>query len=194
MTKGRRTAIIHLFGYFEKKPERILREAPGVRVAVNSASQNFALNVELALKQAGEYFQFEMGEAAPCAQQLERIPADAEFSDISVKGSYVAAEETVFVRGRATARVRTRCARCLAAVERVLEADIHENFGRAEDANDSDDEDRNVFSGYVIDIAECVYSSLLLNLPIRELCRADCKGLCPICGADRNNERCSCQA
>ena len=33
-----------------------------------------------------------------------------------------------------------------------------------------------------------------LALPMKPLCREDCRGLCPVCGINRNRETCSCQA
>jgi uncharacterized protein len=37
-----------------------------------------------------------------------------------------------------------------------------------------------------------IYESLIVSIPMRILCRADCKGLCPNCGANLNHETCSC--
>jgi uncharacterized protein len=39
-----------------------------------------------------------------------------------------------------------------------------------------------------------VLEQLQLNIPMKPLCRVDCKGLCPRCGADRNASECSCAA
>lgn len=39
-----------------------------------------------------------------------------------------------------------------------------------------------------------VLEQLQLNIPMKPLCRTDCKGLCPRCGADRNAGECSCAA
>jgi len=33
-----------------------------------------------------------------------------------------------------------------------------------------------------------------LALPMKPLCREDCKGLCPVCGINRNRETCTCQS
>ncbi len=46
--------------------------------------------------------------------------------------------------------------------------------------------------GDSIDLREPVMESILLELPVKVLCSEECKGLCPICGADRNVEECSC--
>lgn len=43
-----------------------------------------------------------------------------------------------------------------------------------------------------IDIADQVWESLIVSLPEKVLCSSDCRGLCPICGKDRNKEDCGC--
>ena len=44
-----------------------------------------------------------------------------------------------------------------------------------------------------IDLGEVVREQLYLALPMKPLCREDCKGLCPVCGVNRNRETCTCQ-
>jgi uncharacterized protein len=43
-----------------------------------------------------------------------------------------------------------------------------------------------------LDTEPILMEQLQLNVPMRQLCREDCAGLCPTCGADRNFEECSC--
>ncbi|KUL03338.1 MAG: Uncharacterized protein XE12_0521 [Synergistales bacterium 54_9] len=43
-----------------------------------------------------------------------------------------------------------------------------------------------------IDIADQVWETLVMALPEKVLCREDCKGICPVCGSNRNYENCSC--
>ena len=45
---------------------------------------------------------------------------------------------------------------------------------------------------HVIDIAEDVRQTILLSVPLKLLCRDDCRGLCPHCGKNLNHESCSC--
>ena len=45
-----------------------------------------------------------------------------------------------------------------------------------------------------IDLGEMMREQFYLALPMKPLCRDDCAGLCPICGANRNREQCQCQA
>lgn len=46
--------------------------------------------------------------------------------------------------------------------------------------------------GEVLDTSEIFMEQLQLNIPMKPLCRPDCAGLCPVCGADRNEEPCAC--
>jgi uncharacterized protein len=47
--------------------------------------------------------------------------------------------------------------------------------------------------GYELNPAALAWEEFSLALPVNPLCREDCKGLCPVCGANRNLEPCSCQ-
>jgi uncharacterized protein len=44
-----------------------------------------------------------------------------------------------------------------------------------------------------IDLTEYIHDTLLLGIPMKIVCREDCKGLCPVCGANRNDTDCQCQ-
>ncbi|MBE6850057.1 MAG: DUF177 domain-containing protein [Ruminococcus sp.] len=60
----------------------------------------------------------------------------------------------------------------------------------------SEDEEENyvIAKAESIDAAEIAISDLLLELPSKLLCREDCKGLCPVCGCDRNETDCDCMS
>jgi uncharacterized protein len=55
------------------------------------------------------------------------------------------------------------------------------------------DLDLAVYENDQINLDDLVLEQLELNLPIRVLCREDCRGLCSECGADLNLEECQCQ-
>jgi len=44
-----------------------------------------------------------------------------------------------------------------------------------------------------IDLGEMIHEQLYLALPMKPLCREDCKGLCPLCGANWNTTTCTCE-
>jgi len=50
------------------------------------------------------------------------------------------------------------------------------------------------YEGDEIDLDPFVYDEIMLNVPIKPVCSEDCKGLCEICGANRNREECRCSA
>jgi DUF177 domain-containing protein len=57
-----------------------------------------------------------------------------------------------------------------------------------------DDLDLGFYDGAGIEVDDIFREQVVLNLPAKVLCREECKGLCPQCGADRNRERCGCPA
>jgi len=80
------------------------------------------------------------------------------------------------------------CVRCLVAFQQLLHAQFSELYAfNSRSVSESGlilPDDGN------IDLAPLVREYMLLEVPIRPLCRPDCKGLCIICGADLNTELC----
>jgi len=50
------------------------------------------------------------------------------------------------------------------------------------------------YSGDAIDLGQMMREQFYLALPMKPLCQPDCKGLCPVCGKNRNRETCSCES
>lgn len=121
-------------------------------------------------------------------------------ADLVVTGSMVPEElpveldvvlEAVLGGIRATGVVRFSwvgaCRRCLQMVSGVRELAVAEIF-----APGSDDEDTYPLLGDLIDVEPLMRDAVLLELPPAPLCHPGCRGLCPICGADRNVVPCHC--
>jgi len=109
-------------------------------------------------------------------------------------------DRRVKVSGRVVARVQLECDRCLKAVELPVDSRFTLEYVTAEDyqAQQADelteaDLDLSIFDGQVIDIDELVTEELLLAVPDHVLCNNNCKGICPVCGVDRNSVGCECQ-
>jgi uncharacterized protein len=108
--------------------------------------------------------------------------------------------DVIRLAGRISANVEVSCDRCLQAVRTPTEVEFEESFTPPEEASRPDTErelqrdDLHVsfYEGDAIDLGDLVREQLLLALPGRFVCREDCKGLCPTCGADLNAERCDC--
>ena len=104
------------------------------------------------------------------------------------------------VEGRIGAELEMECTRCLSPSAASLDVPFkvayvtEENYTSAEEAELRGEElGVAIFDGERIDLAELAREQILLNLPVRFLCREDCRGLCPKCGADRNTVNCNCE-
>ena len=85
------------------------------------------------------------------------------------------------------------CARCLVTVTQPVEVEVAEAFspGVTPDGTEAADGSYG-YRGFALDLLPPVRDNLVLALPQRLLCREDCQGLCPVCGADRNQTACGC--
>lgn len=81
-----------------------------------------------------------------------------------------------------------QCVRCLEDFNQSLETEFQELF--AYRTRHTRDEEFFVPEDGNIDLAPLAYQNLLLAIPIKSLCKPDCKGLCPICGSNLNNSTC----
>ncbi len=86
------------------------------------------------------------------------------------------------------ATTEVSCGRCLTAMAQPLACKFSELFTLPNLA-DADTELIVPYDGK-IDFAPLLRDYMLLEMPISSLCRADCKGLCPECGANRNEGDC----
>ena len=124
------------------------------------------------------------------AEVLDISEADARFrGQLVVEGTLENTGGSFRVLGEVHATRAFICDRCLAEVEAQERYPFTEDFHRDCAA---DDLDANEFGDDGIDLAPLVRDVVIAALPIRNLCRPDCKGLCPKCGADLNQGDCGC--
>ena len=107
--------------------------------------------------------------------------------------------EDIRIRALLIGSFELLCARCLAGVETPLSADFDLIFRPAdvdaesgEHAITEDETEIGYYEKSGLPLEDVVREQVLLTLPSRTLCREDCKGLCPHCGADRNAMECAC--
>ena len=84
----------------------------------------------------------------------------------------------------------THCARCFTELSGHFEAS--RVYGLTKKLASEDSEDYIEIPDSLLDIGELARTVFYLELPSRVLCKEDCKGLCPHCGADRNVTDCDC--
>lgn len=81
------------------------------------------------------------------------------------------------------------CSRCLQPFERTFENDISEQFTLDRDNKDAD---ITFLDGDSLNVTEIITEDIILSLPMKRLCKDDCKGLCPVCGTNLNFSSCNC--
>ena len=104
------------------------------------------------------------------------------------------------LRGRFAGKFQIPCARCVEPVETPLEAEFDLIFRPG--SADSEATERSItapeteigyYQGDSLALEDVLREQVLLSLPVKTLCEPECKGLCPRCGANRNNQPCSCE-
>ncbi|HEV2114157.1 MAG TPA: DUF177 domain-containing protein [Terriglobales bacterium] len=101
--------------------------------------------------------------------------------------------------GEFRTRLELKCARCLEPVERDVAGQfdlIYRPLGAvqspAEKAISEAETEMGFYQGGGLQLEDALKEQVLLAVPMREICQADCKGLCPQCGRNLNTESCDC--
>ena len=106
--------------------------------------------------------------------------------------------DDVVVVGDIGSTVPVACGRCLEEFPVAVRATVDLRFvPRPPTGNrvelGSDDLDLDFYDHDELNLATLVQSETALALPMKPLCREDCRGLCPVCGGNRNLVACTCQ-
>jgi uncharacterized protein len=103
------------------------------------------------------------------------------------------------LRGKLSAGLELQCARCLEPVQQdvarefeLLYRPLGADAGRDELSVTAAEAEIGYYQGDGILLEDVLREQVLLALPLKVTCREDCKGLCPHCGKNLNEERCSC--
>ncbi len=105
--------------------------------------------------------------------------------------------EGILATGIARGTVNTTCDRCLAPVTLDVAGEISCYYLKQDAYDELTDEDDDEFgliedADGTIDLSCAIQGALVTDIPFVILCRPDCKGLCPVCGADLNEGDCGC--
>jgi uncharacterized protein len=131
----------------------------------------------------------EIGPDDPVWQPEDPRPA----GPVRVTGRLSAAGgDRFYWHGRIDGAVALECRRCLVDATAEVHDEVHLIF-----AEDGDPDDPDVYSidaaARELDLRQAVREHWVLDAPAYALCRPDCKGLCPACGADLNAAACDCE-
>lgn len=97
-------------------------------------------------------------------------------------------KEGILVQSRLNAGITAECSRCLDPVEREVALEMEELYMHPAPVASE------FFVGQdaILDLAPLLRAEVLIASAGRVLCQDDCKGLCPVCGVNRNHESCDC--
>lgn len=129
--------------------------------------------------------------------------SECRFIDpVDITLEVTAERDLITVVGSIEAKVQLVCSRCLDDFQSDLQHKFKLRFSREIPADvHSGEEEVELtaekigliyFQGEEIEFRDAVQEQVVLALPYKPLCREDCKGLCPRCGADLNSGQCNC--
>lgn len=134
---------------------------------------------------------------------------DIEAADVSIGAETVAmagharfdrTPRGIFVRARFHGMRDDVCSRCLKLVSFPVHIEFEEEYlptvdvvsGAPVEVKEGDDEAYRISPNHLIDLAEPAREYWVLALPMAPLCRDDCPGLCPLCGAELSDSGHAC--
>ncbi len=134
------------------------------------------LDISLALRTPGTAIPFEYKESLPDTDvqgETVTFPQPA-----SLQGTYSVVDDALVIKGRLTLTARADCARCLSPVDYLVDVPVHETYLRVDPRDEVEDdpwEERLVFTGTRVELTHLISSLVLLDLPMRFLCKDGCK-------------------
>jgi uncharacterized protein len=126
-----------------------------------------------------------------------------QLSELHAEGSAKLLEHSlgeIRLQGKLKVRVGTACDRCLEPVELPIENDFDliympaaEAVKGGEDEIESAGVDIGYYDSHGLLLNEVLREVVLLALPMQLVCSEECKGMCAVCGQNRNERECRCQ-
>lgn len=130
---------------------------------------------------------------------------DAEIAlaaPLEVAGTIKRQGTSLHLAGNLHTSLKVACDRCLQLAQvavktkfeetlRPLDASGQHATNQAEELR-AEDLQTDFYDGLTLDLGEFLRAEVLLNVPVQVLCRTNCAGLCPHCGANRNTTACAC--
>ena len=137
-------------------------------------------------------------------------PGEIDFVDAGVKqaGPLRATGEAelldntdeIRIKGNLTVVMEAECDRCLASARFPIDAPFDlfyrpmaEIAVEEEIAIDPAEAEIGFYEGDGLELEDILREQVLLMLPMQRTCRTDCKGICPVCGGNRNEDSCECR-
>lgn len=107
--------------------------------------------------------------------------------------------QDIRVKGQLATSLEVSCARCLEPITQdvrrefdLLYRPLGVDAGRDEMSVTDAEAEISYYEGQGVLLEDVLREQVLLAVPLKAICREDCKGLCPHCGKNLNQETCSC--
>jgi len=120
---------------------------------------------------------------------------------LEVRATAELVEGQIRITGELHTRLEMVCARCLEPVHEDISREFDLFYKplaaitkEEEERLKLDDTEIAFFEGEGMFLADVLAEQVLLALPMKAICRSDCRGLCPQCGVNLNNEECRCES
>lgn len=112
--------------------------------------------------------------------------------------TFLRTDRSILVTGHLETETGATCGRCLEGYRQLAALDIAEEFFPTVDVMTGirlpvpEEDAFTIDERHILDIQEAVRQYILLSLPMKPLCKSDCRGLCARCGANLNERPCDC--
>ena len=110
---------------------------------------------------------------------------------VHVTGRVKSIADVLVLEGQAKSVLDYTCDRCMSGFSR--EKTVKLSYMLAEEMEGEEDGEIVLLDDGEIDIGDLAYTAFILDMDTKHLCSEDCKGLCPGCGANLNQEPCRCK-
>ncbi len=112
---------------------------------------------------------------------------------VEFTGKLVNTSGVLKLEGHVQAEFATKCYRCLKNVDGKVDADINESFVDKDKVDEDTDVEMYTYESNFIEVDKILIDNIVLNLPMKQICEVECKGICPKCGTDLNIGTCECK-
>jgi uncharacterized protein len=99
-----------------------------------------------------------------------------------------------YFHGAVEGTIATACQRCLVPVRHTVRGEFDLMVRRGEPADGADDVLFLAAQQFEVDFDPFVHEAIVVSTPMIIVCSEECRGLCPVCGANRNAEPCTCES
>ena len=127
----------------------------------------------------------------------KEFPQIKKITPVQIAGTATELAGLYKVKGVVETTITMECSKCLSKFDYPLKAEFEELFISEEvETNFTEQEledDIHALENDQIDLTSIIEEQLVVNIPFIPVCHTDCKGLCPVCGTNLNEETCGCK-